>query len=198
MATSSPTRHLRRCSETVCFRRSSRPIQQGDLAPAIDPDRKSSGQNCCDAQYRAVDARHLRSRYCQGRESRRRNAGSRAANTGNNPEALSRARPQQIWRTQGNFAHRESLRFGETPEERVRQVITGPLHHDVTLTDRNAQKGVLTAPDRARSSGSCGVTLSLLPPKDRGSMNRILCRCLSPPCRSATYSRKRRSRRTPR
>jgi len=29
-----------------------------------------------------TDARHLRSRYCQGRESRRRNAGSRAAKPG--------------------------------------------------------------------------------------------------------------------
>jgi hypothetical protein len=60
------------------------------------------------------------------------------------------------------------LRFGETPGERVRQVITGALHRDVTLTDRNAQKGVLTAPDRASSSDvaycGCGVMLSLLPP----------------------------------
>jgi hypothetical protein len=56
------------------------------------------------------------------------------------------------------------------------------LHRDVALTDRNAQKGVLTATDRASSGDvaycGCGVTLSLLPPKDRGSMNRILCSLL--------------------
>ena len=74
------------------------------------------------------------------------------------------------------------MRFGETPRERVRQVITGALHRDVTFIDPNAQKGVLTAPDRESSSDvaycGCGVTLSLLPPKDRGSMNRILCSLL--------------------
>ena len=74
------------------------------------------------------------------------------------------------------------MRFGETPRERVRHVISFALHRDFTLTDRSAQKGVLAAPDRASFSDvadcGCGVTLSLLPPKDRGSMNRILCSLL--------------------
>jgi len=45
---------FRRCSETVCFRGTCRPTEQGDLTPAVDPLQTSPTPRRCDATIALV------------------------------------------------------------------------------------------------------------------------------------------------